>query len=506
MTSTPSSTHFLTIKNTFISTKNHIHTSLNTPLHAPNSPIWTASEIAESVHGKLLKWGPPGTICTDTRALQPNTNQWFFAITGQHFDAHDFISPQLYGKGCVGVIGNRVCEGWDNGFVQVEGNGNVNTVDSLINMASYARNKRFNGVLVGVTGSVGKSTTKSMIALALESLGVNVFKSYGNWNNRVGVALSLIGMDRNVDIAVLEMGMSGKGEILELARMVRPEIRVVLNVGASHLENLGSLEEVAMAKSEIFREAKLGDICVFNADDPLVSTLPVPHGVRKVFFGRRMGCDVRLVAAETADGGLGVRVVLEKEKEMVKFVIPSPGLHLALDACAAAAVATLFGLSLAQVGKSFSKFVPVHMRSELQVARNGIKIVNDAYNANPLSTRAAIDLLQSIACDGNRVAILGDMLELGSIEIESHEKILSHCCDSNIDLVGLAGNRFLIAAKNMNLNRVKNIVHANDAKILAQKIVKRLKFNDVVLVKGSRAMQMEKVVDAIKAMSIHIPP
>ncbi|KAK2635798.1 hypothetical protein Ddye_030590 [Dipteronia dyeriana] len=489
-----------------IATKNTNNHTCQTNLHYPLiSPVWTVTEIAESVNGKILKWGPPGTICTNTRDLKPGKNQWFFAVTGEHLDGHDFISPELYSKGCVGVVGNRVCDNWDKGFVHVEGNGNVNSINSLINMAYYARNNRFNGVLVGVTGSAGKSTTKRMIALALENLGIDVFESYGNWNNRIGVALSLIGIDRNVDIAVLEMGMSGKGEILELARMAKPQIRVVLNVGASHLESLTSLEEVAMAKGEIFRDAKSEDVCILNGDDPLVTSLPVPHGVKKVLFGQQMGCDIRLVAAETTDGGLGVRVVLEKGKEMVDFVIPSPGLHLSLDACAAATVATLFGVSLAQVGISLSKFVPVHMRSELQVARNGIKIVNDAYNANPISTRAAIDLLKSIACDGKRVAILGDMLELGSNEIEFHEKILSYCCDCRIGLVGLAGKRFLTAAENMNLIKADNIIHADDAEILARKIVKRLKFNDVILVKGSRVMKMEKVVNAIKAMNIHIP-
>ncbi|KAL5743607.1 hypothetical protein ACOSQ2_026723 [Xanthoceras sorbifolium] len=480
------------------------HTSQSNAQKPLISPIWTVTEIAEAVNGKILKWGPPGTICTDTRDLKPGKNQWFFAIIGEQLDGHDFISPELCSRGCVGVVGNRVCESWVKGFVHVEGTDNVNSTNSLINMACYARNKRFNGVLVGITGSVGKSTTKRMIALALESLGINVFESYGNWNNRIGVALTLIGTNRNVDIAVLEMGMSGKGEILELAKMAKPRIRVVLNVGASHLESLGSLEEVAMAKGEIFRDAKPGDVCILNGDDPLVSSLPVPRGVRKVLFGQRIGCDVRLVAAENTDGGLGVEVVLEKGKERVKFVIPSPGRHLSLNACAAATVATLFGVSVAQVGISLSKFVPVHMRSELQVARNGIKIVNDAYNANPISTRAAIDLLKSIGCDGKRVAILGDMLELGSIEIESHEKILSHCCDCHIDLVGLAGNRFLTAAENMNLIKADNFIHADDAEILARKIVKRLKCNDVVLVKGSRVMQMEKVVNAIKAINLNV--
>ncbi|KAI9169337.1 hypothetical protein LWI28_010818 [Acer negundo] len=476
-----SGSHSVATKNT----NNHTYqTNLQNPLI---SPIWTVTEIAESVNGKIIKWGPPGTICTDTRDLKPGKNQWFFAVTGEHLDGHEFISPELYSKGCVGVVGNRVCDNWDKGFVHVEGNDNVNSINSLINMACYARNNRFNGVLVGVTGSVGKSTTKRMISLSLENLGINVFESYGNWNNRIGVALSLIGIDRNVDIAVLEMGMSGKGEILELARMAKPQIRVVLNVGSSHLESLTNLEEVAMAKGEIFWDAKSGDVCILNGDDPLVTSLPVPHGVRKVLFGQQMGCDVRLVAAENTDGGLGVRVVLEKGKEMVDFVIPSPGLHLSLNACAAATVATLFGVSLAQVGISLSKFVPVHMRSELQVARNGIRIVNDAYNANPISTRAAIDLLKSIACDGIRVAILGDMLELGSSEIEFHEKILSYCCDCRIGLIGLAGMRFRTAVENMNLIKADNIIHADDAEILARKIVKRLKFNDVVLVKGSRS-------------------
>lgn len=240
-----------------------------------NLLFWTATEIAEAVNGRVVKWGPPGTISTDTRTLEPN--QWFFAIAGQNFDAHDFINPELSEKGCVGVIGKRVCENWDKGFVEINGD----TVSSLMKMAYYARN-RFNGAVVGVTGSVGKTTTKSMIALALESLGSPVYQSPGNWNTRIGVALSLIGIPRNAGVVVLEMGMSTRGEILELARMARPSIRVILNVGASHLENFSSLEEVAMAKGEILANAKPGDVCVLNADDPLVMSLPIPYGVKKV--------------------------------------------------------------------------------------------------------------------------------------------------------------------------------------------------------------------------------
>ena len=189
-----------------------------------------------------MKWGTPGTISTDTRALEPN--QWFFAIAGENFDAHDFITPELSGKGCVGVIGNRVRENWNKGFIEISGD----TVNSLVKMATYARRHRFHGALVGVTGSVGKTTTKSMIALAIESLGNRVYQSPGNWNNRIGVALSLIGIPRHAGSVILEMGMSAKGEILELARMARPSIRVILNVGPSHLENFSSWAELQWQK------------------------------------------------------------------------------------------------------------------------------------------------------------------------------------------------------------------------------------------------------------------
>lgn len=186
----------------------------------------------------------------------------------------------------------------------------------------------------------------------------------------------------------------------------------------------------------------------------------------------------------------------------VEFVIPSPGLHLAHNACAAAAVAVALGVSLLQVGVSLSRFIPVSMRSELEVAQNGIRIINDVYNANPVSTKAAIELLKNIDCEGKRVAILGDMLELGQAETVSHEMMLSLCCASHFDLVALVGKRFLIAAANLNLVGERNILCTPDADSMVFEIVQRLNRNDIVLVKGSRAMKMEKVVGAIKATNL----
>lgn len=236
--------------------------------------VWTCDEIAEAVKGRIVQWGPPGSICTDTRTLEPG--QWFFAIRGEIFDAHEFITPDLSHKGCVGVIGSRVCANWSGGFVQVPGD----TLTSLEKMANYARS-RFHGSLVGVTGSVGKTTTRTMIALALESQSL-VHQTHGNQNNRIGVCLSLIGIPQNAGFVVLELAMDRRGEIMELARMAQPSIRVILNVGCAHMQNFDSIEEVAKAKGEILAEAKHGDVCVLNADDPLVMDLPIPRGVKKV--------------------------------------------------------------------------------------------------------------------------------------------------------------------------------------------------------------------------------
>nr|CAD1844338.1 unnamed protein product [Ananas comosus var. bracteatus] len=444
--------------------------------------LWTASEIAEAINGEIIRRAPSGTISIDSRTLVPG--QWFFAIHGENFDGHDFVDESLADKGCVGIIGNRVCGNWDRGFIRVEGD----TLIALEKLAKYARN-RFDGILVGLTGSVGKTTTRSMISLALESLG-RTHQTRGNFNYMVGVSLTLIGIPLDAKFAVVELGFGGlEGEILKMAQMCQPSVRVLLNVRHSHMEHFTSLEDVARAKGELLKEAQPGDICVLNADDPLIMNVPVPAGVQKVLFGQKRGCDVRLALAE------------KSVHELVEFKIPAPGLHLATNACAAAAVAVSLGIPLAQIGESLSRFRPVPMRSDVQVTDDGITIIDDTYNANPTSMAAAINSLKTMQCMGKRVAILGDMLELGAAEAEAHELVLKLCSDPCIGLVILAGKRFTAAAEKVNFMRNHSVLCATDAELLLARMNELLVAGDVVLVKGSRGMQMEKVVDMIKAVS-----
>uniref|UniRef100_A0A1D1XN61 UDP-MurNAc-pentapeptide synthetase n=2 Tax=Anthurium amnicola TaxID=1678845 RepID=A0A1D1XN61_9ARAE len=467
---------------------------------------WTAEEIAGATDGRVVAWGPPGPISSDTRTLRPG--QWFLAISGENFDGHDFVGPELEAAGCAGVVGNRVGAGWRGGFVRVEGD----TVVALERMAGYARS-RHRGVLVGVTGSVGKTTTTAMTALAVGSLG-RVYKTPGNWNNRIGVALTLAGMPDGVDVAVVELATRSKGKLLHLAGLARPSVRVILNVGYGHTVFFRTLQGVAEAKGEMLAEARPGDLCVLNADDPLVMAIPLPPGVDKVFFGRTLGSDVRLVHAESIDGGCSVRVILENKlstrrgphqlgntSEMVEFKIPSPGVHLAINACAAAAVATSLGAPLHQVGDSLSRFTPVPMRSQIKIADNGIRIIDDTYNANPHSMTAAVNLLNSLDCSGRKLIVLGDMFELGAHDAEAHEAILRMCCEACFDLVAVAGRCFNAAAEKLDPEQRARLICESDTKSLAVKVVETLSVDDTVLVKGAVQMEMGKVVDTIMMIS-----
>ncbi len=238
--------------------------------------VWDSVAIAEAVGGEVIKEGASGSICTDTRSLLPN--QWFLALVGPRFDGHEFLQAAL-ARGCAGVVGLTVPQGWPRGFVQVK----RDTVKALQDLGSSVRS-RYQGIVVGITGSAGKTTARAMTALALRTEdGFQVHETKGNFNNHIGVPLTLLRMPCSSTACILELGMNHAGEILELAEIAKPNVRVILNIGPAHMENFpGGLMAVAAAKGELFATAQAGDVCVVNADDPLVMALPVPSGVRMV--------------------------------------------------------------------------------------------------------------------------------------------------------------------------------------------------------------------------------
>jgi UDP-N-acetylmuramoyl-tripeptide--D-alanyl-D-alanine ligase len=439
--------------------------------------IFSADELARGTGGALVQPGPSGPVVTDSR--QVRAGDWFLALRGERFDAHDFL-PQVDEVGCAGAIAERMPSGWARGFVRV-GDG----LDALTALARFARG-RFVGPVVGITGSAGKTTTRAMTALVCSALG-RVHQTEGNLNNHVGVPLTILGAPNDAAVWVIEMGMNHLGEIHHLQGIARPNVRVITNVGAAHLEGVGDLDGVAKAKGELFAGAVAGDVCCVNDDDVRVRRIPIPRGVRILRYGSQTDCDVRWTDARIDPVRLATTFRIEVGGEVVEGAIPSPGIHLAHDACAAVAAGVALGVPVASMGPALSRYSPVGMRLRIESGPRGTRVINDAYNANPMSMEASLRMLASL--EGvRRIAVLGDMLELGRDEASAHAEVLEIARGLELDGVFAAGPRFRAAAERL------GIPWAPDAAGLVPLVAAVLHEHDVLLVKGSRGMGMERVV------------
>jgi len=451
--------------------------------------IFPGHEIAKATGGRLVIDGPSGAICTDTRKLQPG--QWFLALVGERFDSHNFLETANKAQ-CAGIIAHHAPEGWSRGFVEVP--------DTLIALQDLARHGRrcFPGPVVAITGSVGKTTTRTMIALALESLGP-VHQTDGNFNNHIGLPLTILAAPVDAAVWVLEMGMNHAGEIQLLQDIAKPTIRVITNVGAAHLEGLGSIEGVAAAKGELFDGARPGDILCINADDPLVDALHVPPGAHVLRYGSSDPCNVMLTDAVIDRETLSTRYRIETPHGIVRGTLRSPGLHLAHNATAAVAVSTALGAPSDGLGERIGKYQPIGMRLRVENGPRGEMIINDAYNANPMSMAASLKTLSSLTSpreheENKRIALLGDMLEMGAGEAQAHEGVLSLAKSLPLDLIGIAGPRFAAAARELGMEADPKLIIADDAVSLGHATRSKVSSQDLVLLKGSRGLHMEQIL------------
>ena len=440
---------------------------------------FSAEELGRGTRGRLIASGPPGGVCTDTRAIQPG--DWFLAIRGERFDAHNFLD-QAIEAGAVGVIAEEVRPGWTAGFIQVD--------DGLVALQNLGRFVRasYMGPVIGITGSAGKTTTRALVGLVLEELGT-VHQTAGNFNNHIGLPLTLLAAPNTADAWVLEMGMNHSGEIHLLQDIGKPNIRLISNVGIAHLEGLGSIEAIAKAKGELFDGAQPGDVCCVNMDDPFVSRLPIPHGVKIISFGSHPDCTVRLVDAHVDPVSLDTHFTAEAHGTRVSGMVPNPGLHMALNAVSALAVGVALEIPLQAMVDRIATYQPVGMRLRVEDGPRGIQVINDAYNANPMSVEANLRMLAAIPSEPNRrrVAFIGDMLELGPTEIEQHRETAQLAASLGLDLIAFAGHRFCEAVGDTHLC-------APNADQLGAIIKDSLQPGDIVLIKGSRGMRMEQVL------------
>lgn len=448
---------------------------------------YSGAQIARHAKGRLLRDGPAGPLVTDTRALREG--DWFLALVGERFDGHGFLD-RAREAGCAGVVvSSAPPEGWDRGAVQVG-----DTLLALQAVASASR-RSFGGPVVAITGSVGKTTTRALAVKALEA-GETLHHTRGNLNNHIGLPLTLLDRPLDATLMVLELGMNAPGEIDLLQRICRPTVRLITNVAAAHLEGLGSIEGVARAKGELFDGARAGDVVCVNQDDPRVAALPLPAGVRRLVYGRSRSCDLRLRDArlERAGEQLRVRYEVEHGGRTLVGTLPTPGLYMASNACAALALALALGKDLRRAAQAMAHYQPVGARMAVQDGPLGTRVLNDAYNANPASMAAALETLCAVEAP-RRIALLGDMLELGPTEIALHEELIRRALAMPVELLGVCGPRMQAAAAAFGTE--ERLLVASDAPALARTLRGRLVPGDLLLLKGSRGMAMERVTSTL---------
>ncbi|MHB8845660.1 MAG: UDP-N-acetylmuramoyl-tripeptide--D-alanyl-D-alanine ligase [Nitrospirota bacterium] len=446
--------------------------------------------ILEELQGRLQRMEIKG-ISIDSRTVREG--ELFIAIRGDRFDGHTFV-PDAIKKGAWGALVER--DALEKDYAVMGKLRNVipveNTLIALQEMSMMHR-KKFPVLLIAVTGSNGKTTTKEMLASILQQAGP-VLKTEGNLNNHIGVPLMLLRLEERHRFAVIEMGMSGLGEIEALTRLAQPSVGVITNIGPAHLQFLGDTGTVAQAKGELLQMMRTDGTAVLNADDNYYSALKARYEGRVLSFGIEQNAEVQARDIRLERDHTDLTLCFDERSTAVR--LRTVGRHNVQNALAAAAAALAAGIPLDVVKTGLEEFRPVAMRSELK-DMNGRTILSDYYNANPASVKAALDTLAQLAGGARAVAVLGDMLELGPEGAALHREIGATAARLGIDLLICVGplSRHIAAgavAAGMPRSRVfEAATTAQGAALLWE----HSRQGDTVLVKGSRGMKMETVLE-----------
>lgn len=425
-------------------------------------------------------------IVRDSREVQPGFV--FVAAVGEKVDGHRFI-PQVFEKGAIGVICEKEPEPLPGPCIIVK-----DSLQAMREAAEFYRQQVPDIPMVGITGSVGKTSTKEFVAAVL-SQKYRTHKTEGNYNNEVGVPLTLFAMPEDAQAAVVEMGMNHFWEMHRLSKIVRPDICVITNIGQCHLENLGSRDGILKAKCEIFDFMNpQGKICL-NGDDDKLATVRDVNGIRPVRFGFSESNDI--YAADIVSRGLfGSSVKIHAAGTVFEAEVPLPGIHMVRNALAAAAVGLQMGLSPEQIAAGIASVRAVRGRS--RVVRAGeLVLIDDCYNANPVSMKAAIDLLD--LAEGRRVAVLGDMLELGEEEAALHAEVGRYAAEHQVDCLLCAGALSASMCRAAQDAGLAEAYHFDTREALTEELSRRLRPGDTVLVKASHSMGFDRIVDLLEA-------
>lgn len=457
----------------------------------------TIEQIVKAVNGELLLGNPKDEVTgVSADSRQVSENDIFFPLIGETHDAHDFI-PQALERGCRTVVISRspdekLLQSPDLNLISV-----MDTTKALQDLAAYYLTL-FSIKKVGVTGSTGKTSTKEMLYWVL-SQKYKAARNMGNLNNHIGLPLTVLSLPEDTEVGIFEMGMSEFGEIDLLANLVRPDIGVITNIGISHIENLGSRENILKAKLEITNYFTEDSILIVNEDNDFLSKENVMGNYRVVTTGET-GRSSFIISNIVDYGENGIEFTLEYKEELQTFRLNVPGRHNAYNGALAVAAGVCLGVSMKEAAKGLLKLEITDKRLNIK-GKNGMKIIDDTYNASPDSMKAAIDVLN--ATKGFRkIAILADMFELGENSDAFHYEVGRYAAESSVDILIAVGTQAKHIAKGAGEILGENKVHYYETKeLLIKDIGSMISSGDVILLKGSRGMAMDQVVKKIMEMN-----
>ena len=447
----------------------------------------TLGQLLQAVNGQLLgefdKNAPISHVDTDSRDIHPGS--LFIPLAGERFDGHAYINAALE-SGAVGCLTQRERESYQPGkfYVKVP-----STQRALRDLAAWYK-EQFHIPFVAVTGSVGKTTAKDMLAAVL-GVKYKVLKTEGNFNNNIGLPLTLLRLDSSHQVGVVEMGMDKFGEIDFLSGIVKPEVGVITNIGDAHIERLGSRENIFKAKCELLPHIKEDGLLVLNGDDPMLSTLRGKTPVQTVFCGQGEGLEYRAQILG-GDGVSHIQCRLTTPKMDREVRIPALGEHMVYPTLIAAAVAERFGLTPDEIEQGIRQFVPTRMRMNILRRGNGIIILDDTYNANPQSMRAAISVLAD-SQSSYKIAVLGDMLELGPFSPALHAEVGEYLGQAGIQCLVAVGEQSAAMAQGARDVGVPQVLYCHDKGEAMERLPMLLRGDCTILVKASRGMKMEDI-------------
>ncbi|MBQ2847392.1 MAG: UDP-N-acetylmuramoyl-tripeptide--D-alanyl-D-alanine ligase [Clostridia bacterium] len=442
----------------------------------------TFKEAAMAVKSSTVLEDGFDCICTDTRKITPGC--LFIAIKGDNFDGHDFARKAIE-SGARAVLCEKDC-GLSDNQILVE-----NTRLALLDLAGYYRSK-FRIPVIGITGSVGKTTTKEMTHAVMSSK-YNTLKNEGNLNNEIGVPLTLFRLDKTHEAAVIEMGMSGFNEISRMTKAVKPDVAIISNIGVSHIEKLGSREGILRAKLEILHGMKDNAPIILNGDDDMLVTVrPGAHPV--IYYGVENSNSIyKAFDITSKENETELSVGFEGGSGRVS--LPFPGRHNVYNALAAVAAGMQFGIGVQDGLDALKNYVPAGMRQRIN-KKCGITFIEDCYNASPDSQAAALAVLAGMNAK-RTIAVIGDMLELGEVSRDAHYGVGQKAAKNKIDAVFTYGERSLETAKGASECGVADVRSFSDKQELSKELSSYLKEGDAVLFKASRGMKLEDVIYSV---------